>query len=263
MGCSIICFTNALTIVLFVDTRPGPRFFWPPERTRGVKVAVLSDVHGNLEALGAVLGEAEGLDVYCLGDFVDYGAQPNEVIEALRDRGAKSVVGNHDVAALDGDTSGFNARAAMSSVWTAKHLTQESAAYLRGLPQELSLDIGGTRAYFAHGSPDDRLWEYVDPRTHSNLFGYYLGRVKARAIGLGHTHVPYAWKEGDGMVFNPGSVGQPRDGDWRAGFALVSFDGGRVEVEERRVKYDVEGAARKILDAGLPEYFSRRLRTGT
>lgn len=247
----------------FLDTLPGPRFFSPPGAEGGVKVAVLSDVHGNLEALDAVLREAEGMELFCLGDLVDYGAQPNEVVEALRDRGAKCVVGNHDVAALDGDISGFNARAAMSSVWTAKHLTEESAGYLRSLPQELSLDLGGTRAYFAHGSPDDRLWEYVDPRTHSNLFGYYLGRMKARAIGLGHTHVPYAWKEEGGVVFNPGSVGQPRDGDWRAAFAVATFDGGRVEVEERRVKYDVEGAARKILDAGLPEYFSRRLRTGT
>ena len=228
-----------------------------------MKVAVLSDVHGNLEALRAVLGEAEGLDVYCLGDYVDYGSQPNEVIEALMDVGAKCIAGNHDVAALTGDRTRFNARAAMSSVWTSERLTGESAAFLRGLPLELRVDLGGVRGYFAHGSPDDRLWEYVDPRTHQDLFGHYLDKVGAGSIGLGHTHIPFAWKEGERLVFNPGSVGQPRDGDWRAAFAVVGFDGEQVEVEEKRVKYDVDGAAKKILDAGLPESFSRRLRTGT
>ena len=228
-----------------------------------MKIAVLSDVHGNLEALRAVLAETEGYDLYCLGDYVDYGAQPDEVIEALKDRGAKGVAGNHDVAALTGDRSGFNARAAMSSVWTADRLSEESRRYLGGLPLELRAEIGGAQAYFAHGSPDDRLWEYVDPRTHQGLFGHYLDKVRARAIGLGHTHVPYVWEEGGRTVFNPGSVGQPRDGDWRAAFSVVTFDGGCAEVEERRVEYDVEGAAKKILDAGLPESFARRLRAGT
>ena len=247
----------------FLDTWSEASFFCPRAGAAGVKVAVLSDTHGNLEALSAVLGQTEGYDLYCLGDYVDYGAQPNEVIAALKDRGTKGIAGNHDVAALTGDRSGFNARAAMSSVWTADRLTEESRRYLGGLPLDLRAEIGGAQAYFAHGSPDDRLWEYVDPRTHQDLFGHYLDRAGARAIGLGHTHVPYAWKEGEGVVFNPGSVGQPRDGDWRAAFAIVSFDGGLVEVEERRVEYDVQGAAKKILDAGLPELFARRLRTGT
>jgi diadenosine tetraphosphatase ApaH/serine/threonine PP2A family protein phosphatase len=228
-----------------------------------VKVAILSDVHANLEALTAVLRQAGDLEVYCLGDYVDYGAQPNEVIEALKDTGAKGVAGNHDVAALTGDRSGFNARAAMGSVWTADRLTAESRRYLEGLPLELRAEMSGAQVYFAHGSPDDRLWEYVEPRTHQDLFGHYLDKVGARAIGLGHTHVPYVWEEGGRTVFNPGSVGQPRDGDWRAAFSVVTFDGGCAEVEERRVEYDVEGAAKKILDAGLPESFARRLRAGT
>lgn len=225
--------------------------------------SVLSDVHANLEALDAVLKEVEGDTLLCLGDFVDYGAQPNEVIEALASRGTKSILGNHDAAALTGDVSLFNPRAAMGSKWTRSRLTPGSAEFLRGLPQEMRLRVEGAEFYFAHGSPDDRLWEYVDPRAHEGLFGYYLAKVEADAMGLGHTHVPYVWRGDKGVVFNPGSVGQPRDGDRRASFAVVRVDGGSVEVDVRRVEYDSGKAASKIREAGLPESFADRLQSGT
>jgi diadenosine tetraphosphatase ApaH/serine/threonine PP2A family protein phosphatase len=151
----------------------------------------------------------------------------------------------------------------MSSVWTRRMLSRSSSDYLRGLPLELRATFDGLPAYFVHGSPDDRLWEYVDPRTHADLFGYYLERVGARVMGLGHTHIPFVWEEGPRVVFNPGSVGQPRDGDWRASYAIVAIDEGACSVAVRRVRYDVDGAARRILDAGLPEFFAERLHTGT
>ncbi len=227
------------------------------------RLAVISDLHANLEALRAVLPKIQGAETYCLGDFVDYGAEPNEVIDEIRSRGIRSIVGNHDVAALNGDTSFFNARAAMSSKWTARKLTASSVEFLRALPQEIRAKAGGAEIYLTHGSPDDRLWEYVDPRTHSDLFGHYLEKTKAQAVGLGHTHIPYVWKEGDRIVFNPGSVGQPRDGDRRASFATVTVDGSDVEVEVSRVDYDWEGAASKIREAGLPSAFADRLSAGS
>ncbi len=227
------------------------------------RLAVISDLHANLEALRAVLPKIEEMDVYCLGDFVDYGAEPNEVIDEIRSRGIRSIVGNHDVAALNGDTSLFNARAAMSSKWTARKLTPSSVAFLRALPQDIRVKVGAVELYLTHGSPDDSLWEYVDPRTHSDLFGHYLDKTKAQAIGLGHTHIPYVWREGDRLVFNPGSVGQPRDGDRRASFATVKVDGSDVEVEVFRVEYDWEGAAAKIREAGLPSAFADRLSAGS
>jgi len=226
------------------------------------RLAVISDVHANLEAFEAVLAEAQGLDVFCLGDLVDYGANPNEVVEVIRRRGIMCVMGNHDWAALSGDTSLFNARAAMSSIWTRAHLTSQNLEFIRTLAPELRTSFEAAEAYFTHGSPDDRLWEYVDPRTHSDLFGHYLAKLQVRVIGLGHTHVPYAWKEEGKVVFNPGSVGQPRDGDPKASFAVLSFDEQEVRVEIRRVEYDIQKAAEKIREAGLPESHASRLFSG-
>ena len=230
---------------------------------KAVKVAVISDVHGNTEALTAVLEEVEGIELFCLGDFVDYGAEPNEVIDVLKDRAAVSVRGNHDDAALTGDTSRFNARAAMGSKWSARELSPGSREFIGGLPGSKVVQVGGVLAYFAHGSPDDNLWEYVDPATHHLLFGHYLRKLGAGMIGLGHTHVPYVWKDDAGTVFNPGSVGQPRDGDRRASYALVSVEGSSVEVEVCRVEYDFRKAASKIRVAGLPESFADRLAEGS
>jgi len=227
------------------------------------RIAIISDVHANLEALEAVLGEAQGLDTLCLGDLVDYGANPNEVIETVRLRGIKTVMGNHDWAAVSGDTSLFNAKAAMSSIWTRRHLSGQNLEFVRTLAPEFRTRFELADAYLTHGSPDDRLWEYVDPTTHSDLFGHYLTKLGVRLIGLGHTHVPYVWKDKGKIVFNPGSVGQPRDGDPRASFAVLSVEEEEVRVDIRRVGYEVQKAASKIREAGLPESHASRLFSGS
>jgi len=240
----------------------------PVERNKhvppsGQRVVVISDVHSNLEALREVLTQVEGIDVYCLGDVVGYGANPNEVIDALRERNVLSVMGNHDYAAMTGDTRMFNARAAMAVRWTAKELTTRSLSYLSSLPKERRLWLGGLEGYLAHGSPDDTLWEYVDPVTHSQLFGHYLELLQVRFIGLGHSHIPFITVEDEGTVFNPGSVGQPRDGDRRASYCVVSLAGGTIRVDNFRVEYDYETAASKIRSAGLPTALADRLGSGT
>jgi putative phosphoesterase len=232
----------------------------PPVAAR---IAVISDVHSNLEALREVLSRVEGMKVYCLGDVVGYGANPNEVVEALREREVQTVMGNHDYAAVTGETESFNARAAMAARWTAKMLKGSNLAYLESLPRERRLRLGEAEGYLTHGSPDDTLWEYVDPRTHWQLFGHYLERLHVRFLGLGHTHVPFVSDEVGGTVFNPGSVGQPRDGDRRASYVVVSVVGVAVKVDNFRVEYDHEAAALKIRAAGLPGQFADRLRSGT
>jgi putative phosphoesterase len=226
-------------------------------------VAFISDVHSNLEALEAVLDETGKLKVFCAGDIVGYGASPNEVVRILRGVGATCVLGNHDRAALDGDAGEFNPRAAMAAMWTSRQLNDESREFLGSLPTHLSAQVGGKTVYMTHGSPDDPMWEYVRPSTHSDLFDYYLDKVHADVIALGHTHLAFQWRsESGGMVFNPGSVGQPRNGDRRAAFAILSVEGEKVLVEPRLVEYDVERAAKKILESGLPSSLATQLASG-
>lgn len=226
------------------------------------KVAFISDVHSNSEALAAVLATTGGAELYCLGDLVGYGSDPNGVIQMLRDAGAVSLQGNHDAAVLTGDTSWFNWRAAVAAGWTADHLSEENREYLRGLPQQILTEFDGVRAFLTHGSPDDNLREYVEPETHSELFDHYLQKLGVGLVGLGHTHRPFVWRGGRGVVFNPGSVGQPRDGDPRASFALATFENGRTDIQLRRVEYDVKTAADKIVAVGLPPQLAARLFEG-
>jgi putative phosphoesterase len=230
------------------------------------RVAFISDVHSNLEALEAVLDEVGKLKVYCAGDIVGYGASPNEVVRVLQGIEATCVLGNHDYAALNGDVGEFNPLAGMAAIWTSKHLSDESKAFLGSLPRDISTEIWGKRVYITHGSPDDTMWEYVLPSTHSDLFGYYLQKVHADVMALGHTHLAFQWRSDDGgLVFNPGSVGQPRTGDRRASFAILGLGGddpGGVQVEFRQVEYDVERAAKKILESGLPPSLASQLFSG-
>jgi putative phosphoesterase len=223
----------------------------------------VSDVHSNLEALEAAVDEIGKRRIYCVGDIVGYGASPNEVIALLQKLGATCVLGNHDYAAMTRDVGDFNARAAVAATWTADHLTPESREFLGSLPKDMSTQIGGKKVYMAHGSPDDQLWEYVHPSTHSDLFDYYLDRVGADIIAFGHTHMPFEWRsEAGGLVFNPGSVGQPRNGDIKANFAILTVEGDRVMLEPRRVEYDAERAARKIIESGLPSSLATQLLAG-
>jgi putative phosphoesterase len=226
-------------------------------------VAFISDVHSNLEALEAVLDEVGKLNVYCCGDIVGYGASPNEVVKVLRDIGAICVMGNHDKASLEGDVGDFNPRAGMAAVWTSQHLNEESRAFLGSLPKEVSTEIWGKRLFMVHGSPDDPMWEYVLPTTHSDLFDYYLQKVHTDLMALGHTHLAFQWRsDSSGLVFNPGSVGQPRNGDTRASFAILSIEDGEVRVEARQVEYDIERAAKKIIESGLPPSLASQLFSG-
>ncbi len=224
--------------------------------------ALISDVHGNLEALDSVLKVLNNQKIYCLGDVVGYGANPNEVIERLKSHGVEAILGNHDYAVVTGETGYFNSAAAIAIRWTINNLTTENLEYLRRLPREQTFTTGAGNIYLAHGSPSDNLWEYVDPSTHSDLLDYYLRKLSAQMIGLGHTHVPYVWRGKAGVVANPGSVGQPRSGDNRTSFALVEMNQDKIDVRIQRVAYDIGAAARKIEAAGLPRVLSDRLYLG-
>lgn len=234
-----------------------------------MRIALLSDIHSNLEALRAVLDSLPSVDrILCLGDIVGYGADPAQVIDLLRERGAEALQGNHDWAVVTGDTAEFNPLAARAVEWTRSVLDRGPVDFLRRLPR--TLEVEGCDALAVHGSPLDPLFEYV---TGAGAARGCFGATSRSLILLGHSHIAmrFALREGrvEGRAFpeggaetlgprtilNPGSVGQPRDGNPRASFGLLAE--GRFEI--RRVEYDVAGAARKIREAGLPEFLAERL----
>jgi diadenosine tetraphosphatase ApaH/serine/threonine PP2A family protein phosphatase len=217
-----------------------------------MEVAVLADIHANLPALEVVLEEIEGLFLYCGGDLVGYNPYPNEVIERIRGLGAVSILGNHDHAVVTGDTSWFNPVAAEAIDWTRREIAPPNLAYLESLSPVYEDGL-----YMAHGSPRNPLEEYVYEDAPEYSLRDLLTHTERDVIVLGHTHVPFfRYLEGR-LLFNPGSVGQPRDGDPRASYALLDTERKRVQI--RRVPYDVEAVAEAILHAGLPEKLATRL----
>jgi predicted phosphodiesterase len=230
----------------------------PPSAAR---IAVISDVRSNLEALQKVLARVEGMELYCLGDVVGYDANLYEVVDALREREVLTVMGNHDHAAVTGETGVFNTKAAMVAKWTAKMLKGSNLAYLGSLPRERRLRLGDAEGYMTHGSPDDTLWEYVDPRTRRQPFGHYLESLRVRFLSLGHKHVPFVSNETGGDGLQPGLARSARGRDRLSSYSVLSVVGTAVKVDNFRVEYDCEATASKIRAAGLPRQLADRLRS--
>jgi diadenosine tetraphosphatase ApaH/serine/threonine PP2A family protein phosphatase len=248
-----------------------------------MRVLVLSDIHGNLQALEAVLAAAGEVDeLWNLGDVVGYGANPNEVVELMRKLARVNVRGNHDRVCCGLTSSqGFNPVAAAAAAWTQRVLTPENLQWLREMPQ--GPVKGNGRAMCAHGSPlheDQYIVSMRDAWTP-------LQQMSTEVTFFGHTHVQGGfsqrdeeWHEnrphyattdeaeqreidvpvGTRHLINPGSVGQPRDRDWRAGFAI--YDSEAETVVFHRVPYDVGAAQAAIRAAGLPERLAARLSDG-
>ena len=229
-------------------------------------VALISDIHSNLEALEAVWEEIDYADAFlCMGDLVGYGASPNEVVEFVREQMEKRtflcVRGNHDNAVAFGADWSFNPYARRAVRWHQRVMTDENLEFLRRLPvRQLFTDDTGRSYLLIHGSPRAPLDEYLFPWLPESEFKAVLSYVKQNDLLLGHTHVPMLKEIGGRRIINPGSVGQPRDGDWRASYALIDTETG--EVTFHRVEYDVEESARKIIEAGLPRFLADRLFEG-
>jgi diadenosine tetraphosphatase ApaH/serine/threonine PP2A family protein phosphatase len=240
-----------------------------------LRIAVLSDVHANLEALEAVLEDARqlGVDAYwCLGDIVGYGADPNPVVDLLSAEPVIAVAGNHDWAATGKMKLGyFNSMAAHAAEWTSEVLTEASREWLEGLPLE-RVERG---VRLVHASPSDpAAWLYV---LSENDAEGELSTFDEDLCLIGHSHFPgqyetdganvryfrdarFRLEEARRYLVNVGSVGQPRDGDPRATYLVYEWEDGVLE--HRRIPYDWEAAGRKILDAGLPPFLAERLLVG-
>ncbi len=240
------------------------------------RLAIFSDIHANLPAMEAVKAHIErgGYDgIYCLGDIGGYASEPNEVQQLSLAMGCPAILGNYD------EGVGFNLNdcgcnyvkpfdiemSNVSFLWTREHTTDGNKAWLRGLPRELRLEGEGHRVLLCHGSPRSTTEYLFETRSDGYLRQFTPGGkhdAHAEIIVFGHTHVPYH-RVVDGVHFvNTGSVGRPKDGDPRAGYCVLTLEGGEVKAEQVRLAYDVETACRRLLAAGLPEYFADYLRTG-
>jgi len=224
---------------------------------------VISDIHSNLEALQAVLKAIGKVDkILFLGDFVGYGAKPNEVIQIANELKMVSVMGNHDYASITDDASGFNPHAAAAAHWTHKRLSEESKKFLNTLPLTANFKINRYKLLLVHGSPLDPLNEYIFPDADEHLLRGFLKKAYADVLLLGHTHIPMLIELKEGCILNPGGVGQPRDLNPKASYVIISEKDGNISFEHHRVEYNVDKTAKEILAAGLPSALAERLYYG-
>jgi putative phosphoesterase len=244
-----------------------------------MEIGVISDIHGNLPALERVLEVFEQRNVktiICCGDIIGYGPYPNECAALVKNQKMIAVRGNHDTRITDdSELDEFSAHARRAALWTRDQLSPEIKEFLMRLPLPGHLDA----LEITHASFRDPLWEYIIDRR----VAYYNFQACGAAVAFfGHSHIPtvFRWNEGDVLggrvvedfelivaaseryLFNPGSVGQPRDGDWRASCALVSQEKYPWKIEFLRIEYPVEETRKAMQRAGLPAPLYDRLLVG-
>jgi len=246
-----------------------------------MRYALISDVHANLPALEAVLGEVEARGeadaIYHLGDLVGYAPWPDEVVSLIRERAIPGVAGNYDsTVGTDHPHCGCRYEDArqeelshISYEWTRRHVCADTRRYLGALPFRIDVrplggHHGGPRLVLVHGNPVLNTVYWTEDRS-DRFCQEMAGKVAAKAgdvIAFGHTHRPWHRVVAGVHMVNTGSVGRPKDGDWRAGYTVVRMAARDVEVEHVRVEYDVERAAAAIRASELPDDFAEQLLAG-
>ena len=218
-----------------------------------MQVGVLSDVHSNRVAFEAVLDDMPDVDaLVCAGDVVGYNPWPAECVELVREREIPTVMGNHDRAVASGTAFRFNQMAKAGVELARERLTDDQLDWLDNLPNERREFDG--RVKIVHGHPEDPDHYTMPDEFSPDLLG------DEEVLVMGHTHVQHHEEYAEGVVMNPGSVGQPRDSDPQAAYALLDLDD--LSVEERRVEYDVAAVQEAVEDAGLPSKIGSRLEYG-
>ena len=221
-----------------------------------MKVGLISDVHGNYPALEAVLNAMPPVDrLVCAGDIVGYNPWPAACIDTLREHNVAAVMGNHDAAVLEGTTFRFNQLARAGVEHAREQLTESHLEWLASLPPERHVCDGRLKIVHGHPADPDRYTRYTYPREFSPRL-----LETEDVLVLGHTHIQGVRQYAQGIVVNPGSVGQPRDADPRAAYAVV--DGAAMTVETHRVEYDIDAVQTAVAEAGLPERIGTRLARG-
>jgi putative phosphoesterase len=246
-----------------------------------MRYALLSDIHANLPALDAVLADIDrraNVDsIYHLGDLTGYAPWPNEVVALLRERAIPGIAGNYDsTVATDykhcgcrADTPHEEELSHLSFEWTRSHVTPETKRYLASLPFRVDIrpfggHVSGPTITLVHGNQTlNTVYVTEDrPDTFLEKMARDLGARAEDVICFGHTHKPWQRVVGEIQFVNTGSVGRPKDGDWRACYALLSMEASGTRVEFVRVAYDVDEATRAIRESELPDEFADVLRSG-
>ncbi|MGM0509937.1 MAG: metallophosphoesterase family protein [Thermoplasmatota archaeon] len=221
-----------------------------------MKTLLISDIHGNYEALQTVLDVERWDKILCMGDLVDYGPSPEDVVQTIKEKVDHVVRGNHDNAVAFGVDCGcgyeMKALSEETRKYTMKVISDGSRSYLSELP--ISEEVGNR--FITHGAPSD-MYRYLKPETPEDEFEVF-DDVDSETILLGHTHIPMDRRVKNKRYINPGSLGQPRDGDWRASYAFLE-DG---ELYFERMEYEVGKVIERMEKVGLPERAQRILKEG-
>ena len=234
------------------------------------RVAVITDIHGNLPALEASLDAIDqiGVDqIYCGGDLVGYGPHPNEVCALIEEREIPTIYGNYDYAIgreLDDCGCAYVTQhdrelGQQSVAWTLANTDQHAKDFMRALPFDLRFELGDVPIHLVHGSPR-KVNEYLFEDKPASLYERLAAAEEARVLVFGHTHKPWIHAYGGVLFVNCGSVGKPKDGDPRCAFAILELDPtGELQVSIERVPYDAEAVAREVQEAGLPGEYAEKL----
>jgi putative phosphoesterase len=236
------------------------------------RLAIITDVHGNLPALEATLGTIADLDVsdtYCGGDLVGYGPRPDEVCRMIEERGIPTIYGNYDYAiARNLDDCGCfyptpkDREIGQASIaWTLAHTDERSKRFMHDLPFDLRFELAGKRVRLVHGSPR-KVNEYLLEERAASTFERIAGLADCDVLVFGHTHKPWVREYGGVLFVNCGSVGKPKDGDPRASFAVLTATDNEVSVAIERVEYDADVVADEIREVGLPHELADQLMQG-
>lgn len=227
-----------------------------------MEIGILSDVHANATALEKVLfrlKQRNVSEILCAGDLVGYYAQPNRAIRLLEISDAECILGNHDSAVIDSIPSEFNIYAKRAADWTKRNLSTASYEFLSSLPTKRRFTVSNRDICMVHGSPRNPLQEYVFPDEIDKDFLQYHFDNSPDIVVLGHTHQPFIKKVNDTLVINPGSVGQPRDGDPRSSYAVVDL--GEMNTDLLRSEYNIDEVYDETLKH-LPRKIAERLKKG-
>ncbi len=234
------------------------------------KIALIGDVHANLPALETVLEHAHAQEIdaiWNVGDFVGYGAFPDQVVKRLRDEDAVSILGNYDIKVLKFKDKKKKWRKKkkrekyLSFKWAYHQLSKKSRKYLRFLSQEVRMKVKGRRILLTHGSPESKS-EHLTPDTSDKRLHKLAKKAKADVVICGHSHQPFVRQARDTWFINTGSVGRPDDGDPRTCYAILQIGSKTFQIDHYRLEYDVERAVAAIRENDLPEAFAQMLLLG-